>query len=257
MKPGGQPVSPLRAARLGRNATQEQIVAELDAASPSGSSGVTASMLSGWELGRHVTSIRYRKMLSDLYGAPADILFAHQDEQLAGSGDPITLLVGHRQLQAALVEVVEDAEEILLVTGSRSRDRAYLDAIEVVLAARPALAHYRVLFGPPHRQVLKDHLRRLLGLRDPDDRGFETLHLGVVEDLATHPERFLCVSEKAAVTPIPSLTSAEAFDCGVRLGPGPAARLVDHVRQCYAAARKIETVPAVEALQVLRPADQA
>lgn len=72
-----------------------------------------------------------------------------------------------------------------------------------------------------------------------------------------HPERFLCVSEQAAVTPIPSLTSSEAFDSGVLLGPAPAARLVDHVRQCYAASRKIETVAAIQALPVLRPADQA
>jgi hypothetical protein len=65
------------------------------------------------------------------------------------------------------------------------------------------------------------------------------------------------MSEKAAVASIPSLTSAEAFDSGVRLGPGPAARLVDHVRQCYAAARKIETVSVVGALRLLRPADEA
>ncbi len=73
-------MSPLRAARLARHATQEQIVAELDAASPSGSSGVTASMLSGWELGKHVTRVRYRKMVCDLFGPPPDVLFAHQDE---------------------------------------------------------------------------------------------------------------------------------------------------------------------------------
>ncbi|WP_131748665.1 helix-turn-helix transcriptional regulator [Frankia sp. Cppng1_Ct_nod] len=254
---GGRTVSPLRAARLARNATQEEIVAELDTVSLSGSSGVTASMLSGWELGKHVTSVRYRKMLCDLYGQTPDVLFAHQDEELA-TADGVVLLVGHRDLRAAMLRVVEDAEEILMVTGSRSRDPAYLDAMETVLAHRPALAHYRVLFGAPHRQILKDHLLRLLAIRDPDDRthGYKTLHIGLVEDQIAHPERFLCVSEKAAVVPIPSLTSAEAFDSGVLLGASPAARLVDHARQCYAAAVKVETAAAVRALPVRRPGGQ-
>lgn len=215
-------------------------------------------MLSGWELGKHVTSFRYRTMLSELYGVSPDVLFAHQDEHLGGSEDDVTLVVGHRGLQAAMVGVVEGAEEVLLVTGSRSRDHAYLNAVESALAARPSLVHYRVLFGPPHRRILKEHLLRLLALRDPDDRahGYKTLHLGLIEDQTTNPERFLCVSERAAVAPVPSLTSSEAFDSGVLLGPGPAARLVDHVRQCYAAARKIETMSAVEALPVLRSADE-
>jgi hypothetical protein len=34
-----------------------------------------------------------------------------------------------------------------------------------VLAEKPGLVHYRVLFGPPRNQVLKDHLIRLLELR--------------------------------------------------------------------------------------------
>jgi hypothetical protein len=215
-------------------------------------------MLSGWELGKHATSVRYRKMLCDLFDAPLDVLFAHQDEALTESADSPKLLVGHRLLQEAMVGVVEGAEEVLLVTGSRSRDVAYLDAIESALAARPGLVHYRVLFGPPHREILKEHLLRLLDLRSPEDRrqGYKTLHVGLVEDQLVHPERFLCVSEKAAVTPIPSLTSADAFDSGVLLGPAPAARFVDHVRQCYAASRKVETVAAVRGLPVLRPTDQ-
>ena len=112
------------------------------------------------------------------------------------------------------------ARECLVVTGSRSRDTGYLEAIETCLQERPALACYRVLFGPPHHQVLKDHLIRLLHLRDPGDRslGFKTLHIGIVEDTEGSPERFFCASERMAVVPIPSLTSHEAFDSGVVLG---------------------------------------
>jgi hypothetical protein len=97
--------------------------------------------------------------------------------------------------------------------------------------------YYRVLFGPPHHLVLKQHLLALLRLRDPQDRslGIKTLHLGMV-----------------AVVPIPSLTSHEAFDSGIVLGAAAATRLLDHGRQAYAAARRIETAEDVTTLEVLR-----
>lgn len=52
--------------------------------------------------------------------------------------------------------------------------------------------------------------------------------------------------------PIPSLTSHEAFDCGIVLGADAAQRLLDHGRQAYAAARKVETPQEVVGLEVLR-----
>jgi hypothetical protein len=140
------------------------------------------------------------------------------------------------------------------VTGSRSRNTEYLETIEAVLAEKPGLVHYRVLFGPPRNQVLKDHLIRLLELRDPGDRslGIKTLHLGLVDDLEGAPERFFCASERMAVIPIPSLTSHEAFDSGVVLGAEAAARLLDHGRQAYAAARRVETAGEIDGLEVVR-----
>jgi hypothetical protein len=97
-------------------------------------------------------------------------------------------------------------------------------------------------------------LLELLRLRDPGDRslGVKTLHVGMVEDVTAAPERFFCASERTAVIPIPSLTSHEAFDCGIALGAEAALRLLDHGRQAYAAARKVETSADVAALDVLR-----
>jgi hypothetical protein len=102
--------------------------------------------------------------------------------------------------------------------------------------------------------VLKDHLARLVELRDPADRslGVKTLHIGMVEDTDSSPERFFCASEEMAVVPIPSLTSHEAYDSGVMFGPAVAARLVDHGRQAYAAARRIETLAEIGDLRVVR-----
>jgi hypothetical protein len=89
---------------------------------------------------------------------------------------------------------------------------------------------------------------------DPADRslGVKTLHIGMVEDTDSSPERFFCASEQMAVVPIPSLTSQEAFDSGVVFGPALAARLIDHGRQAYASARRIETIAAVRGLRVIK-----
>ena len=249
-----QAVTPLRQARSAIPATLEQVCADLDKCVPGGSSGVTASMLSGWELGRHTTSVKYRTLLAEYYGQPPEVLFAHQDAQLATAEETPRLLVGHRDLLEAMIDVVERSENYLAIAGSRSRDVVYLKAIETMLAARPELVHYRVLFGPPRHADLAEHLRRLLEMRDPHDRsvGLKTLHIGVIADEPNTPERFFCASEHAAVVPIPSLTSADAFDSGVLLGAGAAGRLIDHARQCYAAARRVETPAAVQALPTPR-----
>ncbi|HET9896706.1 MAG TPA: helix-turn-helix transcriptional regulator [Streptosporangiaceae bacterium] len=244
--------SALRKARLARNWTLEEVVEEIDLRSPGGHSGVTPSMLSGWELGRHTTSIGHRKTLCEIYRQAPELLFAHQDAGLGTAGSSPKLLATFADLRAAMLATVSGAHHCLVVTGSRSRDREYLAAIEAVLAERPSLVHYRVLFGPPHHRVLRDHLMRLLELRDPEDRslGIKTLHLGIVED--TVPERFFCASEQMAAVPIPSLTSAEAFDSGMALGGPAARRLLDHGRQAYAASRRVESPERAAALDVIR-----
>jgi hypothetical protein len=56
-------------------------------------------MLSGWELGRHVTSIGRRGMLCEIFGQSPDALFAHRDEQLASASAGPRLLAGWDALQ--------------------------------------------------------------------------------------------------------------------------------------------------------------
>ena len=220
---------------------------------------MTPSVVSGWELGRHTTSIGHRKTLCEVYGQPPEVLFARQDAGLGTAGTAPRLLATVADLRAAMLATVCGARDCLIVTGSRSRDPEYLTAIEAALAERPGLVHYRVLSGPPHHRVLRDHLTQLLELRDPGDRslGVKTLHLGIVEDIVTVPERFFCASEQMAAVPIPSLTSAEAFDSGMALGAAAARRLLDHGRQAYAASRREESRDLVAALDVIRDRDAA
>jgi transcriptional regulator with XRE-family HTH domain len=102
---GGEP-SALRRARLARNWTLDEVVGEIDLRSPGGHSGVTPSMLSGWELGRHTTSIGHRKTLCEIYRMPPEVLFAHQDAGLGSSASVPRLLAGFGDLRAAMLATV-------------------------------------------------------------------------------------------------------------------------------------------------------
>ena len=42
-------------------------------------SGVTESLVSAWELGKHRTSARYRAVLCEVFNLPPEALFADQD----------------------------------------------------------------------------------------------------------------------------------------------------------------------------------
>jgi transcriptional regulator with XRE-family HTH domain len=259
--------SRLRRERQRRNWILADVVREIDVRLKD--SGVTESLVSAWELGKHRTSARYRTVLCEVFNLPAEALFADQDEdprpppapaeaQKTGPGTNgvrVHMVSAVDQLRAALLDVVCQAEDLLAAVGSRSRDQSYLQAIEQALQDRPRLIHYRVLIGPPRRQLLKEHLLRLLELRDPDSRehGFQTLHVGLIEDLTHQPEHFFVASERSAVVVIPSVNTAENFDSGVVLGHAQdAVGLVQHARELYAGAQRLETVEAVQALQVVR-----
>ncbi len=238
--------------------TQLDVVEWIDARSPGGRSGVTESLVSAWELGRYRTSLMYRRHLCELYGEKPEVLFAHQDSPSAeGSPEPerdwgpMKVVVGYPALLGAMVEVVHEAQEVLIVTGSRSRSEPYLEAIEGALEAHPSLIHYRVLYGPPRHIELTRHLERLLMLRDPSDRattGYKTLHVGVVADIARTPERFFIASEREAVAIIPSVTNADGFDTGITMGKDAAAGLLAHGREAYAGAQRVETAEALKNL---------
>ncbi len=171
------------------------------------------------------------------------------------AGEPVRLVTTVDELQAAMTGVVRGAAECLVSVGSRSRDAAYLDVIEQTLRERPRLVHYRVLIGPPHHQVFKDHLLRLLEIRDPSSReyGMQTLCVGLVDDPVREPERFFVASERAAVVTLPSFNTAGAFDSGLVLErPRDAQGLVQHGKALYAGSQRLEDVDTVKQLSVLR-----
>jgi transcriptional regulator with XRE-family HTH domain len=249
------PDSALKRARLARNLTLEQAAAQLNRMT---GGSTDASALSAWESGRKRTGIGNRRALSQFYRERPEVLFAHQDGrdsasvlEAMGTDVVVRVLTRYTDLVEAMVEVVSEAREFLVVTGSRSREKAYLTSIETTVAQQPDLVHYRVLYGPPRHLALSEHLVRLLELRDPAERrnGVKSLHLGIVEPLAAM-ERHFVASESAAVVPLPSFHGAEGFDCGVLMGREAALGLVQHGREACASARMVETVEAVRALPV-------
>jgi GntR family transcriptional regulator len=171
--------------------------------------------------------------------------------------DRMRLVTTFDELSTAMIKVVLEARECLVAVGSRSREVRYLESIEEALREWPRLVHYRLLIGPPHHQVLKDHLLRLLKIRDPDSRdreyGSQTLFMGMVDDPVREPERFFVASERAAVVVVPSTTTVGNFDTGIVFErPGDARGLVQHAKTLYAGTQRLEDLDAVQQLSVLR-----
>jgi DNA polymerase III subunit epsilon len=133
--------SPLRRARLTRNWTLERVVEEMDRRARGGHSDVTATMVSGWELGRQTTSIGHRQTLCEIYRSSVDELFTHQDQDLDGNMTG-TQISWH---DAELVAI--DLEG----SGPQDRDQeAILEIATVPLdTGRPDIAHaYSTLINP-------------------------------------------------------------------------------------------------------------
>lgn len=246
---GGRGVA-LRAARLGRNWTLRRLIEQVDHHAGR-TTGLTESLVSSWEHGRVRPGMSYRQLLCEVYGSTPEALGFTADGDAPG-GERLRLLTSYRQLLDAMCAVVHGARRFLVTTGSRSRELVYLSAIERTLAHRPQVAFYRVLFGPPHHQLLTEHLGRLVRLRNPQDcpGGSEHLYLGVVDAPGCEPEQGICASEREAVLVIPSLLQAGNFDTGIAFGEADAMCFVDHVRQLFASSRRLETVACVERLAV-------
>lgn len=190
--------------------------------------------------------------VNTLAETPDTVIVADRYE-LPASG-AIKFVTSGEDLQAALLQVVRDARECLVAVGSRSREPDYLKAIEQALEARPELVHYRILIGPPHHQVLKDHLFRLAALGGSQARrhGPKTLFVAMLEDLARDPEHFFVASERAGIVMLPSVNLPANFDTAVLIGDARMAQaLQQHGRALYGG-QVLESPADVDALDVLR-----
>lgn len=169
-------------------------------------------------------------------------------------GRSYRVLKSAKDLLAYNEQIVNEANENLFTTGSRSRDLNYLKAIEQKLQAAPALVHHRVLFGAPHHLVLKEHLKQLLKLRNPNDRthGFKTIHLGLFNDYQRQFETFILGNEREVLVLLPSLLGVGEYNSGIIFtGRQEVAGLLRFVKDLYGWSTKVETPAEIEALRAL------
>ena len=166
-----------------------------------------------------------------------------------------TLIADSPALLRANLSIVREARRVLYAVGSRSRDPEYLAAIEEALQRHPQLVYHRVLVGPLRRDELKQHLSRVLGIRDPAARvqGQKTVYIGQYTDTAEQPEVFLVGNEVRCLVTIPALTSGVGdYSSGLAV---TGARHVDAyerlVKTLYAAGEPKESAPAIAALPVV------
>lgn len=165
------------------------------------------------------------------------------------------LLRTPEELLESNIRIVASAGKILYTTGSRSRDKKYLDAIEQKLQSTPALVHYRVLFGPPHHESLRQHLLNLLQLRSPRDRthGYKTIFLGLYDNSLKQFESFILGNENEVLVILPSLSSIEKYDTGIVFtGIDDVNGFMNFVKQLYTASKTIELATDIKTLSVLK-----
>ena len=168
-------------------------------------------------------------------------------------GKTYTVIRSADDLRSWNERIIDNAEKILFITGSRSRDPLYLKAIEKKLEQTPRLVHYRVLFGLPYHQALKDHLLQLLQLRSPDDRsqGFKTIHLGLFTNERRQAESFILGNEQQALVLLPSFLGVGEYNSGIIFtGKDEIDGLQRFVKQLYGMSEVIETKEKVELLGI-------
>ena len=124
--------------------------------------------------------------------------------------------------------IVSSANEFLYVTGSRSKNPQYLEAIEKKLEERRDLRHVRILIGVPRYDIMVAHLRKVASLcaarpRKDGRRSFEVGYFNLGDRAA---ERFIVCSEKRLLISLPSFRTALGYDTALIVDDPSVARRV-------------------------------
>ena len=170
------------------------------------------------------------------------------------SGFKPGLVVSAKDVIRVNTEIVNQAEVVFFATGSRSRDESYLHTIEARLQLLPSLIHYRVLFGEPYREILKQHLLRLLEIRDLSARpqGFKTLCMGIYKKPKEQAEVFIAGNEKRVLIVLPSRTGLGEYNTALLIDETSYVDdMLRFVKQLYVASDPLETRAAIDALAVI------
>lgn len=167
----------------------------------------------------------------------------------------LKLLTHKRDIIEEMKKIVNEAESIFVATGSRSRDKVYLEAIEEKLRQASDLVHYRILWEHPYHAILKNHLVNIRILRDIEkDKerfGSPTICIGRMKN-NHEPEKFICSNQKRSLIVLPSFNNIGGFDTALIIEDREyAGKMVSHVQQLYAMSEHLETINEIEKLEVV------
>lgn len=174
--------------------------------------GVSEKQLGEWESPENVrVNIQtIKKLAGGCQCTPADLIL-HES--------PPELIVSANAVIQRNMRIVQEAREFLFVTGSRSRDKEYLDAITQVLRANPNLLHRRVLFGPPRTEAMHAHIAELLEIKSASPKyveGNERLVIAFYEeDRNFPPEAAVCMNEREALIVLPSTDGTWKYNTAI------------------------------------------
>lgn len=164
---------------------------------------------------------------------------------------PVRVVRSANELRRHLERLVDEARECLLCLGSRSREAGYLDHIAAKLTHDASIAHYRVLFGEPHHEVMIPHLFRLLSLqslRESQDNAAK-IRIGLFHDFKLEPERFIVANEHEALTVL-APQQVGTFDSAVIFrNDDTVARLRDYVSDLYNCSQRVT----LDVVQQMKP----
>lgn len=142
----------------------------------------------------------------------------------------------NQELYLGKESVVQSAENHLYSMGSRSREPAYLSAIEAKLKLERGFSHIRLLVGEPHHKVLNNHIEKLREIAAERARtdGDGILLVSQYPLGGSVPERFIVASEKKVFVALPSRSSASAFDTAVIIDDESFAKSMSGVLRTHA-----------------------
>lgn len=165
----------------------------------------------------------------------------------------IKILTKAEEVSDYNMRIVQNANEILLTTGSRSRDKNYLNAIEEKLSTNTSITYYRVLINEPHHDIFKKHLSKLFDYRDPKQRenGGQKLYLSLFKDTYSESEKFVCANEKEALIVLPSFTLVSRYDTALVIEHQDGVDgVISYVKNLHIKSKEIKTREEVDAIEL-------
>jgi hypothetical protein len=194
---------------------------------------------------------RFRSILAgELHGYELEQRFASQSSLPPGTV-PVTIVRTAADLRRQLERLVEEARDCLVCLGSRSREARYLDRIAAKLTHEPHVAHYRVLWGEPHHEVMIPHLFRLLSLqalRESQDNAGK-IRVGLFCDWKLEPERFIVGNEHEALIIMPPHQVGTFDSAALFRNDDMVTRVRDYVTELYNCSQPLT----LDSIQQLRP----